>query len=216
MAVMVATVFAASLLGSLHCAGMCGGFVSFYAGADTSRGIRRSFSHLAYNGGRLVTYTVLGVLFGWLGKAVDRAGSMAGVGRLAYLAAAVLMIAWGVWSLLLALNLRIPSLPAPAFLARAGRRVFHSMEKKHPVARAALLAHATLLVRQQIPEGDALAGLDMGHLPHREPCGLLGREPAALAPGQATAALLEIPLDHAPALHPVLVDRPRDRELQGL
>ena len=35
------TVFVASLVGSLHCVGMCGPFVAFYAGADGSGGIRR-------------------------------------------------------------------------------------------------------------------------------------------------------------------------------
>ncbi len=139
MAAMVATVFVASLLGSLHCAGMCGGFVSFYSGADTSRGLQRTISHVAYNGGRLITYTILGAVFGWLGKAVDLAGSMAGVGRVAFIGAALLMIAWGVWSLLLALNVRMPRLPAPAFLLKGSARVFQGMEKKPPILRAGLL-----------------------------------------------------------------------------
>ena len=32
------TVFAASLVGSLHCVGMCGPFVAFYSGSDGSSG----------------------------------------------------------------------------------------------------------------------------------------------------------------------------------
>ena len=139
MAALVVTVFVASLLGSLHCAGMCGGFVSFYAAADPSRGWRRSVSHIAYNGGRLVTYTILGAVFGALGKAVDVAGSLAGIGRIAFVGAAVLMILWGVWALLLALDVRLPRLPVPAFLLRRSERLFEGLGRKPPVVRAGLL-----------------------------------------------------------------------------
>lgn len=139
MAALVATVFIASLLGSLHCAGMCGGFVSFYSAADPSRGWRRTVSHLAYNGGRLLTYVVLGAIFGALGKAVDLAGSLAGVGRVAFVTAAVLMIVWGVWTLLLALNVRLPTVTLPGFLLRGSRRVFEGLQDKPPVFRAGLL-----------------------------------------------------------------------------
>ena len=47
----LSAVFGASLLGSLHCAGMCGGFVAFYSGADGSGGRLRLLSHGAYSGG---------------------------------------------------------------------------------------------------------------------------------------------------------------------
>lgn len=139
MAALVATVFIASLLGSLHCAGMCGGFVSFYAAADPSTGLRRSLSHVAYNGGRLVTYVILGAVFGALGQAVDMAGSMAGIGRIAFVGAAVLMILWGVWALLLALNLKVPKLPVPAFVLRGSERMFQGLRDKPPLVRAGLL-----------------------------------------------------------------------------
>ena len=139
MTALVATVFVASLLGSLHCAGMCGGFVSFYAAADHSRGGRRVLSHIAYNGGRLITYVILGAVFGALGQAVDLAGSMAGVGRVAFAGAAILMILWGVWALLLALNVQVPKMPAPAFLLRGSERLFQGLGRKPPVIRAALL-----------------------------------------------------------------------------
>ncbi len=139
MTALVATVFVASLLGSLHCAGMCGGFVTFYAGADPSRGWRRGISHVAYNGGRLITYAILGAVFGALGQAVDVAGSLAGVGRIAFVGAAVLMILWGIWALLLALDVRLPRLPVPAFLLQRSRRLFEGLGRKTPVVRAGLL-----------------------------------------------------------------------------
>ena len=44
-------VLAASLVGSVHCAAMCGGFVCLYAGLGESRRGRDVTSHIAYNGG---------------------------------------------------------------------------------------------------------------------------------------------------------------------
>ena len=49
------------------------------------------------------------------------------------------MIAWGVWSLLLALNIRVPRMPVPAFLLKGSAKVFQGMEKKPPIVRASLL-----------------------------------------------------------------------------
>ena len=86
-AALLGTVFMASLAGSLHCAGMCGGFVAFYSGTEPGRRGRRYLAHLTYNGGRLTSYLILGALAGLLGAAVDLAGSMAGVQRFAAIAA---------------------------------------------------------------------------------------------------------------------------------
>ena len=80
MLALASTVFVASLLGSAHCAGMCGPFVCFYAGADA----RSSWwGHLAYNGGRLVSYLVLGAIAGALGSGVEQVGTGVGVTLLA-------------------------------------------------------------------------------------------------------------------------------------
>lgn len=57
----------ASLLGSAHCGGMCGGFVSLYAHQANRTGL----SHLLYNLGRLFTYVILGTIAGALGEAID-------------------------------------------------------------------------------------------------------------------------------------------------
>jgi sulfite exporter TauE/SafE len=146
MVPLVGTVLVTSLLGSLHCAGMCGGFVAFYAGSDASRGWRRLAALGAYNGGRLVTYALLGAAFGAMGAAVDLAGSLAGITRTAFLVAAILMIGWGVWLLLQALNVRVPALPAPAFLGRAASRAMAGISGKPPVARALILGLASTLL----------------------------------------------------------------------
>ena len=45
MITLLVTVLVASLVGSLHCVGMCGPFVAFYSGADVSSGAHRHTGH---------------------------------------------------------------------------------------------------------------------------------------------------------------------------
>lgn len=62
----------ALMIGFGHCIGMCGGIVVAYSTSkiDTSSSIpKQTISHLAYNFGRVTTYTIFGVIFGLLGKA---------------------------------------------------------------------------------------------------------------------------------------------------
>jgi uncharacterized protein len=98
-------VAAASLLGSIHCAGMCGGLVAV-AGEGT-RGRARWLSQLSYNGGRLLGYTLLGAAAGSLGHAVDLAGSAAGLGRVAALVSGSIMLLWGMGALLETQGVRV-------------------------------------------------------------------------------------------------------------
>ena len=146
MTALFATVFFASLLGSVHCAGMCGGFIAFYAGSDATGGRARWFGHLAYSGGRLLTYSILGVFAGWLGRAVDLAGSFAGVGRIAAVLAGLSMVAWGSVGVLRALGLSLPRLPLPARLERLYGRSLQTMRGRPPVVRAAILGLASTLL----------------------------------------------------------------------
>jgi sulfite exporter TauE/SafE len=97
------TVLVASLLGSVHCAAMCGGFVCLYAGEA-----RGPASHVAYNGGRLVSYLTAGAVAGALGSAVDAAGMLAGISRFAAVASGVLLVAWGSAMILRAAGMRLP------------------------------------------------------------------------------------------------------------
>jgi sulfite exporter TauE/SafE len=88
------TVATASLLGSAHCAAMCGGFVSAYAGGESQK-----TTHLAYNAGRLTSYLALGALAGALGGALDLAGRAAGLAHGAALVTGGLLLFWGVLGL---------------------------------------------------------------------------------------------------------------------
>jgi sulfite exporter TauE/SafE len=58
-------VFLTGLLGGVHCAGMCGGIVAALAG---QAGGKRLSLHLAYNGGRVLSYAVAGALAGAAGS----------------------------------------------------------------------------------------------------------------------------------------------------
>jgi len=67
-------ILSTAFLGSVgHCIGMCGGIVVAYSSSkidQTSSWRQQTLSHLAYNFGRVTTYTILGAMFGLIGKAI--------------------------------------------------------------------------------------------------------------------------------------------------
>jgi sulfite exporter TauE/SafE len=142
-----ALVLTASLLGSVHCAAMCGAFVCFYAGADPDAAARRDIlAHVAYNLGRLVSYLALGVLAGYLGQTLDRAGTLAGIARMAALVSGVLMVGWGVHAVLLARGVRIGAIAAPSWWQRAMGSTLERVRTQSPPARAAITGLVTTLL----------------------------------------------------------------------
>ena len=96
-------IFVASLLGSAHCAAMCGGFVCLYAGED-----RRPLSHVTYNGGRLLSYLLVGTLAGLLGAGIEDAALLVGISRGTAIVSGALLLLWGTSLLLKALGVRVP------------------------------------------------------------------------------------------------------------
>ena len=69
---MLWTAFTIGLLGSLHCVGMCGPLmIAVPLGAGKGR---RVVNLLLYNFGRIITYTLLGSMMGFLGKGVFMVG----------------------------------------------------------------------------------------------------------------------------------------------
>ena len=140
MTPLLLTVFVASIVGSLHCIGMCGPFVAFYSGSDGSGGSRRLLSHASYSGGRLVTYAVFGLAAGAVGAALDVAGSLAGLQRIAAILAGVTMIGWGIFALLQIRGVRIfKHGSGNSRISRALRRGFSLVSDKPPIVRAGVV-----------------------------------------------------------------------------
>jgi sulfite exporter TauE/SafE len=67
------TAFILGLVGSLHCAGMCGPLTLALPQTGNST-VSFAVGRLAYNLGRVVTYCLLGVIFGLVGKTIFLAG----------------------------------------------------------------------------------------------------------------------------------------------
>ena len=146
MTALISAVFIASLLGSMHCAGMCGAFVAFAVAGDGRPQASRASLNAAYNGGRLITYVALGAIAGSLGAALDLGGSMLGVQRTAAIAAGVMMIGFGGLAILRASGTRIPRLPLPGTLQRfvaAGHRIAFDLP---PMTRALVVGLLTTLL----------------------------------------------------------------------
>ena len=63
-----------AFLGSVgHCIGMCGGIVVAYSSTKIDQKadyFQQTASHLAYNFGRVTTYTILGAVIGYVGQVI--------------------------------------------------------------------------------------------------------------------------------------------------
>lgn len=143
----VATVFLASLLGSLHCAGMCGAFVAFAVGLDGRAAATPAWAlQSAYHAGRLAVYVTLGALAGAVGGAFDLAGETVGLQRVAVIMAGSLMVLFGGITLLRVWGVRLGQPPVPRVLREAVSRFMRFAAERTPVARALLTGLATTLL----------------------------------------------------------------------
>ena len=142
MIAMLGAVFVASFLGSLHCVSMCGSFVAIYSAGDVSQGKSTWVLHLAYNGGRLLTYLGLGVAAGSLGAALNLAGEAGGLSDVAAIVAGALIVAWGAAQLL---SLRMPGWwhrLVPDGFARVLGQVAARAQSRPPLLKEFLKKHA--------------------------------------------------------------------------
>jgi len=67
------TAFTLGLIGSTHCLGMCGP-IALAIPMSASQRVLMTFQALKYNLGRVLTYALLGAVFGLLGMGVELAG----------------------------------------------------------------------------------------------------------------------------------------------
>jgi len=59
--------FAAGLLTGFHCVSMCGGFVMSYTAKNALNGHKSFTQHLVYGGSKVISYTIIGGIFGLIG-----------------------------------------------------------------------------------------------------------------------------------------------------
>ncbi len=79
MLVFLTAVLTASLLGSMHCVGMCGPLAIFASGAGDSAPRRQVLAGtLLYHFGRLITYSIAGLIAGGIGSVIDSGGQALG------------------------------------------------------------------------------------------------------------------------------------------
>jgi len=98
--------FLAGLAGAGHCWAMCGGLVG---GLFLSAGRPRLYPHLAYHGGRVLAYTLLGALAAGIGQAIVLTGGVGRVQGVLYVVAGVLVVLAGA---------RVAGFPQPAWMRR--------------------------------------------------------------------------------------------------
>jgi sulfite exporter TauE/SafE len=143
MIALAGSVFVAALLGSAHCAGMCGSFACLAADPSSSHGTKAARTGVvgtaAYSLGRLIAYALLGALAGVAGSGLDRAGALAGIARPAALVAGSLLVLWGVATLLALWGVRVPALAVPPALAARVAGVIRAVRERPPAVRGLVL-----------------------------------------------------------------------------
>jgi len=146
MTTIVVTIFLASLLGSFHCAGMCGAFLTIAIG-DPTAGFRRQVSvQGAYHAGRAITYIALGLAAGTVGRLANLAGVLAGIRPIAATLAGAMMVLFGVVALLRLNGVHVNRIKLPpAWLATIQHGHLIAMTRP-PVMRALMIGLLTTLL----------------------------------------------------------------------
>lgn len=141
-------VLMASLVGSLHCTGMCGAFVVLACAGEPGTGQRpsRITLHIAYHSGRLFTYSFFGIAAGALGATIDLGGSLVGLQRVATVLAAAVLVVFGTVSLMRALGLRSCRATPAAWMVRLGERGHRAAWTLKPSTRAWVIGLLTTLL----------------------------------------------------------------------
>ncbi len=179
------SVFLVGLLGSMHCVGMCGGIVGALTMSlpETMRRSRMDMLgyQLAYNSGRIASYSVAGVLAGAFGQLLLPPHGPEGYGIYSKWITAVFMIALGIYLM--------GWTPVLAWLERAGGHIWKRIEP---------------LGRRLLPVKSKWQALLLGLLWGWLPCGLVYSALAfSLASGdalQGAAIMLAFGLGTLPML----------------
>ena len=160
-------IFIASLLGSVHCAGMCGAFAAIATNPVTPkttpvptqitinrrRPLRATLLHTTYHVGRLMTYVTLGIAAGAAGSALDAGGALLGVQRIAAILAGITLVTIGVLLLIRRLGvLKVAArthstlAPSPFSPTQLLVKVQSSLQRKPDATRALFTGITTVLL----------------------------------------------------------------------
>lgn len=160
-------VFFVGLLGGVHCLGMCGSIVGILTGQLPKEGARWPF-HLAYNSGRIASYTLAGFLVGAIGQAGLLMRDVVPIQHLLFALSSLMLIALGMYL--------------------AG---FWNMVRHIEVAGGALWKRIQPLTRPLFPITSPTRALLLGTLWGWLPCGLVYSVlVTALASGHAQSGAL--------------------------
>lgn len=145
MTAMLIAVLSASLLGSLHCAGMCGPFCAIAVSGATSRRSAAAM-HVAYHGGRLITYTAVGAAAGAFGALLNIASTLAGLQPIALAFAGGAMILFGLAEVAKLQGWRVPCGRLPSSWTRMIRMGQGFAARRSATPRALLIGMLTTLL----------------------------------------------------------------------
>lgn len=138
MTALALSAFIAALIGSGHCAAMCGAFAC--ASADVAReSAGRLRAAAGYHGARLAAYVTLGLVAGAVGASVDAAVTIRGIVRPAALIAGAGLVLWGSGRMLALAGVRVPRLPSPGIGNGLIGRTLRGAAHRSPTTRAMLL-----------------------------------------------------------------------------
>lgn len=152
MSALLLAVCGASLLGSLHCLGMCGGLIALWAGRQGSgrQGCSPFRSHLGYHLGRAASYGAVGLVAGSAGGLLDRvSGGLLGLQRTGAILAGGLVLLWGLavtLGELGALRALPHATPLAGALGRLAGRAHRALDGLPPARQALLTGLLTPLL----------------------------------------------------------------------
>jgi uncharacterized protein len=116
--------FVVGLLTGFHCIAMCGGFVVSYTAKDAQGGKKSHTSHIKYGIGKLLSYTLMGAIFGLIGSIVAFTPTMRGI---AGILAGIFLILFGLKMLNIFHALRSIEIRTPKFISKfIGKESSHS------------------------------------------------------------------------------------------
>ncbi|MEM8735407.1 MAG: sulfite exporter TauE/SafE family protein, partial [Planctomycetota bacterium] len=171
-----AAVLSASVLGSLHCAGMCGPLAMWASGMERQH--KRWKTQTAtglYHFGRLATYSLVGAVAGSIGGMLDASGQVLGVQLMAAKIVGGFMVVVGLREVWKQLHLRFPEFMQRFWPHRSQRgRLVHPSGAPTTTSNSRSLAGFLAKLRPQIFALPLpLRGLFTGLLTALLPCGWL-------------------------------------------